>query len=94
MAIMTSCTFHCALNIVLNSIGLGFFQVFFYKACFLGGTINLGTEYQDYAWVTREEMKDFVNPEYYKTVSRFVRWVNYQNIKKDITDLLFMVLII
>ncbi|XP_031552295.1 39S ribosomal protein L46, mitochondrial-like [Actinia tenebrosa] len=48
-------------------------KVFFYKACFLGGTINLGTEYQNYAWVTREEMKDFVKPEYYKTVSRFVR---------------------
>jgi hypothetical protein len=39
----------------------------------MGGTINLGTEYQDYVWVTRDEMKDFLKPEYYNIASRFVR---------------------
>ncbi|KAK3755028.1 hypothetical protein QZH41_011066 [Actinostola sp. cb2023] len=48
-------------------------KVFFYKACFVGGTVHLGAEYQDYVWVTRDEMKDFLKPDYYKNVSRFVR---------------------
>jgi len=53
------------------------FQVFFYKGCFTGGMVHLGSHYQDYVWVTREEMKDYLQPDYYKTVKRFVRWTTW-----------------
>ncbi|KXJ20025.1 39S ribosomal protein L46, mitochondrial [Exaiptasia diaphana] len=48
-------------------------RVFFYKACYVGGSIHLSEEYEDYVWVTRDEIKDFLKPDYCNTVLRFVR---------------------
>lgn len=44
-------------------------QVFFMKALYQSGSLELdGKELVDYAWVTKEEMKDYVSQEYYKAV--------------------------
>jgi len=43
--------------------------VFFFKAQWTGGEVQISEELDDYAWVTKDEMKQFVTPEFYKAVS-------------------------
>jgi len=50
----------------LNTYGA---KVFFFYAYYIKGPIILNNkELIDYHWVTREEMKEYINPELYKTV--------------------------
>ena len=44
-------------------------QVFFFKAQWRGGEININhDELEDYAWVTKEEMREFVSKDFYKAI--------------------------
>lgn len=44
-------------------------QVFFFKAQLKGGKIKINPDkLEDYAWVTKEEMKEFVSKDFYKAV--------------------------
>lgn len=44
-------------------------QVFFFKAQWKDGKININpNKLEDYAWVTKEEMKDFVSKDFYKAI--------------------------
>lgn len=46
-----------------------FFQVFFMKAHIFSGQVKVDNkEIVDFAWVTKQEMKDYVAPEYYEAV--------------------------
>lgn len=47
-------------------------KVFFYKVNYATGYVRLSEDYSDHIWVTKEEMEDFVDPEYYKTLRRFL----------------------
>ncbi|EDV25920.1 uncharacterized protein TRIADDRAFT_55493 [Trichoplax adhaerens] len=48
-------------------------KVFFYKTFYNEGQIVLNTEeLEDYAWVTGQEMQDYVTPEYYRFLSKFL----------------------
>ncbi|XP_001634629.2 39S ribosomal protein L46, mitochondrial [Nematostella vectensis] len=47
-------------------------KVFFYKVHFLGGSLNLGETYTDFAWLTRDEIQEYLVPEYYRLVRRFL----------------------
>ena len=53
---------------------LSLFQVFFFKAQYKTGDIELSGEYSDHVWVTKEEMETYVDPDFYKVVKRFVYW--------------------
>lgn len=54
---------------VARSINLLFLQVFVLKAQYLSGNIVVDkNELDDYVWVTKDEMKDYVSDEYYKKV--------------------------
>ena len=45
------------------------FQVFFLKACYLSGVLQLDKqEVVDHMWVTKEEMSDYVSQDYYQAV--------------------------
>ena len=45
-------------------------QVFFLKANYIGGDIQLNKkELEDYMWVTKKEMKDYVSEDFYSTIS-------------------------
>ena len=45
-------------------------QVFFLKAMYRGGEIEVDNkELVDHVWVTKEEMKDYVSPDYYTTLA-------------------------
>ena len=55
--------------VVARSINLLFLQVFVLKAQYLSGNIVVDkNELDDYVWVTKDEMKDYVSDEYYKKV--------------------------
>ena len=44
-------------------------QVFFFKAQWRGGKVNIKSDkVEDYAWVTKEEMKEFVSGNFYKAI--------------------------
>ncbi|KAF9353572.1 54S ribosomal protein L17 mitochondrial [Mortierella sp. NVP85] len=44
-------------------------KVFFMKAHIFAGQVQVdGKEVIDFAWVTKQEMKDYVSPEYYEAV--------------------------
>lgn len=44
-------------------------QVFFFKAQWKGGKVNINAnKLEDYAWVTKEEMKEFVSKDFYKAI--------------------------
>ncbi|XP_044172190.1 39S ribosomal protein L46, mitochondrial-like [Acropora millepora] len=47
-------------------------KVFFYKVNYLTGCVSLSEDYCDHVWVTKEEMEDLVDPEYYKSLKRFL----------------------
>ena len=47
------------------------FYVFLHKVNYLTGCVSLNEDYCDHVWVTKEEMEDLVEPEYYKTLNRF-----------------------
>ena len=49
--------------------------MFFYKVNYVAGCVRLSEEYSDHIWVTTEELRDFVDPEYYKTLKRFLFWL-------------------
>lgn len=45
------------------------FQVFFMKAYYLGGVLQLDKEeVVDHVWVTKEEMSEYVSQDYYQAV--------------------------
>ena len=45
-------------------------QVFFLKAMYRGGVVEVDNEeLVDYVWVTKEELKDYVSPEYYSSLA-------------------------
>ena len=68
MSIIPSCgTFLCVTLIFCR-----LFQVFFYKVNYLTGRVSLSEDYCDHVWVTKEEMEDLVDPEYYKSLKRFL----------------------
>lgn len=47
-----------------------FLQVFFFKAQFISGEVILNkNELEDYVWVTKQEMKDYVSLNYYNVIS-------------------------
>ncbi len=46
------------------------YQVFFFKAQYVSGTIKLNpNELEDFVWVTRGEMKDYVPSDYYNVIA-------------------------
>jgi large subunit ribosomal protein L46 len=48
-------------------------QVFFYKAYFIDGEIELDQkEVVDYAWVTREELQKYLSPDLFDQVKKFL----------------------
>ncbi len=54
----------------MNNFLYIFYQVFFLKAQYRGGVVSVDEEeVVDYAWVTREEMKDYVPPDYYTAIA-------------------------
>ena len=57
-----------------RSFACRLFQVFFYKVNYLTGCVSLSEDYCDHVWVTKEEMEDLVDPEYYKSLKRFLSW--------------------
>ena len=48
------------------------FQVFFYKAQLQSGEVSALNDAKDFVWVTRNEMKDYVDRKYMKKVKDFV----------------------
>ena len=45
-------------------------QVFFLKAMYRGGEVEVDNkELVDHVWVTKEEMRDYVSPDYYTTLA-------------------------
>jgi len=46
--------------------------VFFYKVNYVTGCVRLHEDYFDHVWVTIDEMRDFVDAEYFKTLKRFL----------------------
>jgi large subunit ribosomal protein L46 len=47
--------------------------VFFVPALYLSGDVKVnGKEIIDYAWVTKEEMKDYLAPELYEKTKLFL----------------------
>jgi len=47
-------------------------KVFFYKVNYVTGCVRLHEDYFDHVWVTVDEMRDFVDAEYFKTLKRFL----------------------
>lgn len=44
-------------------------QVFFFKAQWKGGKVKINSDkLEDYAWVTKGEMKEFVSKDFYKAI--------------------------
>ena len=66
---------------------LSLFQVFFFKAQYKTGDIELSGEYSDHVWVTKEEMETYVDPDFYKVVKRFVYWWETLRIKSAFPQL-------
>ena len=66
---------------------LSLFQVFFFKAQYKTGDIELSGEYIDHVWVTKEEMETYVDPDFYKVVKRFVYWWETLRIKSAFPQL-------
>jgi large subunit ribosomal protein L46 len=47
--------------------------VFFFKAYYESGPVELNKEeLDDFAWVTKQEMREYVSPHYYRTVAKFL----------------------
>lgn len=47
--------------------------MFFFKAFYASGQVEVNREeLEDYAWVTKEELKDYLSPEYYSAVLKFL----------------------
>ena len=45
-------------------------QLFFLKAMYRGGEVKVDNEeLVDHVWVTKEELKDYVSPDYYTAVA-------------------------
>ena len=44
------------------------FQVFFHRAQWLKGRPRLKKQDNDYAWVTRDELKDYLSPHLYNFI--------------------------
>ena len=60
------------MHVPLRDSSVLFFQVFFHKVNYLIGCVRLSEDYCDHVWVTKEEMEDLVEPEYYKTLKSFL----------------------
>ncbi len=45
------------------------YQVFFFKANYTGGDIELNKEVIDYVWATKDEMKDYISTDLYSCMS-------------------------
>ena len=44
-------------------------QVFFFKAQWRSGKVNINSDkLEDYAWVTKKEMQEFVSKDFYKAI--------------------------
>ena len=47
--------------------------MFFFKAYYESGLVEVNNEeLDDFAWVTKEEMKEYVSSDYYRTVAKFL----------------------
>lgn len=46
--------------------------MFFFKALLQGDHLPLAKEKVDYVWVSKEELADYLRPEYHSQVTRFV----------------------
>ena len=44
------------------------FQVFFMKARVYAGQVKLNKDFVEFAWLTKDELVNYLSPEYYKSI--------------------------
>lgn len=56
----------------LKQFVLFLFQIFFFKAYWLNGEIQKGADVEDFLWLTKDELSEYLKSDYYKTVKDFI----------------------
>ncbi|XP_064607099.1 large ribosomal subunit protein mL46-like [Liolophura sinensis] len=61
--------FPSALQTQTKSLGV---KLFFFKAYWLNGEIQKGADVEDYLWLTKDELLQYLKSDYYKTIKDFI----------------------